>query len=208
MAMARPYPSREPAYATVDGAGAAAVLLTATPGAFAQSPTVDSVQVTGSAPGFPNIAVNAEQSGEGLNATGQAFLQPSVGAIMTGRVTGLRVTGPDRGAGTPDAPTTAVVEFFDIRFGPVTVKVVDNGGTATNSDTDLFARRSAPAASPRIRTCRRSSHSTATWWSSTRRLPPRRRRTSARTAAGRRSGALFGNQGQCVAFVQPGPKPQ
>ena len=90
---------------------ATATLLTQTSGAVAQPPTVDSVQITGPAPGFPNIGVNAEQSGAGLNATGQAFLQPGVGAIMTGRVSWLRVTGPDRGAGIPDAPTTAVVEF-------------------------------------------------------------------------------------------------
>jgi hypothetical protein len=36
------------------------------------------------------------------------------------------------------------VEFFDIRFGVVTVKVVDNGGTVTNSDTDLFATALGP----------------------------------------------------------------
>jgi hypothetical protein len=71
---------------------AAALVLTATPGAVAQSPTVDTLQVSGSAPAFPNIGVNAEQTGEGLNATGLAFLQPGVGAIMAGRVTCLRVS--------------------------------------------------------------------------------------------------------------------
>jgi hypothetical protein len=114
------------------------------PGAVAQSPPLDTVQVVGSAPGFPNVGVDAQSGIAGENATGQVFLQPSVGAIMTGRVSCLRVTGPDRGAGTPDAPTTAVVEFSDIRFGEVTVVVVDNGGTATNSDTDRFATAIGP----------------------------------------------------------------
>jgi hypothetical protein len=114
------------------------------PCAIAQSPPLDTAQVVGSAPGFPNIGVDAQNVSAGGNATGDVFLQPSVGAIMTGRVSCLRVTGPDRGVGTPDAPTTAVVEFSDIRFGEVTVEVVDNGGTATNSDTDLFASAIGP----------------------------------------------------------------
>jgi hypothetical protein len=186
---------------------AAAVVLTATPGAVAQSPTRDTLQVTGSAPGFPNIGINAEQTGEDVNATGLAFLQPSVGAIMTGRVTCLEVTGPGRGIGTPDAPTTAVVEFFDIRFGVVTVKVIDNGGTVTNSDTDLFATALGPACStenpdlpPFV-----PFHGFMEAFDAP--PPAPTSKEQCKDGGWRAFGELFTSQGQCVAFVQRGPKP-
>jgi hypothetical protein len=187
---------------------ATAILLTATSGAVAQSPTVDSVQITGSAPGFPNIGVNAEQSGAELNATGQAFLQPSVGAIMGGRVSCLRVTGPDRGAGTPDAPTTAVVEFFDIRFGPVTVKVVDNGGTPTNSDTNQFTTAVGPgcfAENPDLPPLV-PVHGYVVVFDAP--PPAPTSKEQCKNGGWRAFGALLKSQGQCVAFVQRGPGPQ
>ena len=186
---------------------ATAVVLTATPAAVAQPPTVDTLQVTGSAPGFPNIGITAEQTGEGVNATGLAFLQPTVGAIISGRVTCLEVTGPGRGIGTPDAPTTAVLEFFDIRFGVVTVKVIDNGGTVTNSDTDRFTTAvgtgclgANPALPPFV-----PFHGFMEVFDAPPPVPTAREQC--KDGGWRAFGALFDNQGQCVAFVQRGPKP-
>jgi hypothetical protein len=169
------------------------------PDALAQSPPLDAVQVVGSAPGFPNIGVDAQSGIAGENATGQVFLQPSVGAIMTGRVVGLRVTGPDLGGGTPDAPTAAVVEFSDIRFGEVTVKVVDNGGTATNSDTNLFASAIGnafpenPNLPPLV-----PLHGYVVVFDAP---PPAQTSKDQCNNGGWKRFGVFKNQGQCVSFV-------
>ena len=177
------------------------------PGAVAQSPPLDTVQVVGSAPGFPNIGVDAQSGIGGENATGQVFLQTGGGLIVGGRVECLRVTGPDRGAGTPDAPTTAIVGFFDIRFGEATVEVVDNGGTATNSDTDLFASAPVPgcfAENPNLPPLVQL-HGYIVVFDAP---PPAPTSKEQCKNGGWRNFPGFKNQGDCVSFVATGGKNQ
>lgn len=105
-------------------------------------PPLDTVSVTGSTSDgtFTNINISAQSGTLGQNASGSAFAfivpaQLEVG----GQVLCLSVTGPDRGAGTSTAPTTATFVFNTgviVGGGGGTVlakvTVVDNGGNGAD----------------------------------------------------------------------------
>jgi len=105
------------------------------------TPALDTAVATGSSetftlPGlhfplsFSDLSINAQSDTSGQNASGTASF--TLGELtFSGPVTCLSVTGPDRGAGTATAPTTAVLQFLP--FGILTeVVLVDNGGNGAD----------------------------------------------------------------------------
>jgi hypothetical protein len=94
-----------------------------------------------------DINVDAHSGTAGQDPGGAAsftFGVPSIGGLVfSGPVTCLSVTGPDRGGGTPTAPTGAVLRFQEAATGIlVAVALVDNGGNG--ADTITFAEGTAP----------------------------------------------------------------
>jgi hypothetical protein len=114
------------------------------PGAMASTP-LDTVTATGSGGPFsPPIVTNmgdvplsglnvtAQSGPSGQNPSGTASVSLAE-TTLSGSVTCLAVTGPDRGAGTAAAPTTAVVRFLYAGLFLVTVQLVDNGGNGADT---------------------------------------------------------------------------
>jgi hypothetical protein len=90
----------------------------------------------------------------------------------------------------------------------VTVKVVDNGGTATTSDTNGFATAIGagcfaenPDLPPLV-----PLHGYAVVFDAP--PPTPTSKEQCKSGGWQAFDALFENQGQCVAFVHRGPKPQ
>jgi hypothetical protein len=89
----------------------------------------------------------------------------------------------------------------------VTVKVVDNGGTVTNSDTNLFASAIGggclaenPDLPPLV-----PLHGYVVVFDAP--PPAPMSKDQCKNGGWRDFGETFRNQGQCVAFVERGPKP-
>jgi hypothetical protein len=103
----------------------------------ARAVQVDTVTATGSGAGFDDINIRAESTPTGQNPDGAAaFTVAEIGQTISGPVTCLSVTGPDRGAGSALLPTTAVLNFENtdpsssrIFPGISTVEIVDRGGS-------------------------------------------------------------------------------
>jgi hypothetical protein len=121
--------------------GLALMGLVFAPGASA-APLLDTVNVTGStSDGFvTNINISAHGGTSGQNPSGTASATENLTnppMQVSGPVTCLSVTGPDRGAGTSAAPTTATLNVQTFTFaGVIKVMVVDKGGNG--GDEFLF----------------------------------------------------------------------
>jgi hypothetical protein len=124
--------------------GLALIGLAFAPSAMASTP-LDTVTASGSGGPFsPPIVTNmgdvplseiditAQSGTSGQNPSGTASFGLA-GIILSGSVSCLAVTGPDRGAGTAAAPTTAVVRFVYAGLFLETVQVVDNGGNGADT---------------------------------------------------------------------------
>jgi hypothetical protein len=117
----------------------------------------------------------------------------------------LSVTGPDHGAGTPASPATAVLNFQDT-IGPfsgslLTLELVDNGGNGADIIQALHPGgiRAPTDCSPLVAvpseflTQGRATVFDAPLLPST--------KAQCKNGGWRNYGAMFKNQGQCVAFV-------
>jgi hypothetical protein len=131
--------------------GLALAALALAPSASASVPT-DTVSVTGSgefaSPGIAPISaidINAQSGTSGQNPSGSVQFTVAGSILVSGPVTCLSVTGPDRGGGTSTAPTTAILGFDDQTFlhEIQTYEIVDNGGNGADTMT-LVALGRAP----------------------------------------------------------------
>ncbi len=196
--------------------GLAVMALTVAPGA-ASAPPQDSVTATGLAPGvgippigppfFNFIDISAQSDTAGQNAVGTAsfILGP---AVLAGTVTCLKVTGPDQGAGTPTAPTVAVLNFVNTTgmffLGSViTVALVDKGGNGADVMSAQPTERSPTDCAPLPMTVDNTltlTQGRAVVFDA-RPLPTSKQQCM---SGGWRSFGVFKNQGECIKFVQHG----
>jgi hypothetical protein len=130
-----------------------ATAIATTCAAFAAAPAsaaaaLDTVTASGSSaviptnpPLFPpaqytNVDISAQSGPGGQNLSG--FASFTFGPFhLSGEVTCLSVTGPDNGAGTAGAPTTAVLNFIDLppdafAGDVITAELIDNGGNGAD----------------------------------------------------------------------------
>jgi hypothetical protein len=132
----------------------------------------------------------------------------SGGLTVSGPVTCLNVDGPDQGAGRPGAPTTAVLAFDSSQgptdFGIVTVLIIDNGGNGT----DIFVPRifgsgdCSPFGAAPTPEFTLASGRAVVFDASVVPTSKDQRMNGGHVSFG------FKNQGECVAFVERGPKPK
>lgn len=104
----------------------------------AQTGTLDTATATGSSGNgaFSNINISASSTPTGQNPSGSVKYDAfNFGTTfhISGPVTCMSVTGPDRGAGKPGSPTTAVINDVEDSTASlpgqvVTTQLVDNGG--------------------------------------------------------------------------------
>ncbi len=125
--------------------GVALMGLAFTPSASA-APPLDMVTATGSGGSFSNINISAQSGTSGQNPSGSVSFLFAGQIPVSGPVTCLSVTGPDRGGGTPTAPTTAILNYEDTTFlhQIESLELVDNGGNG--ADTILLFGVSPPRA--------------------------------------------------------------
>ncbi len=146
------------AFATAASASAAAPLDTVT-----ATGAGTNIVPTGGGGDISNLEVSAQSGTSGDNPSGTVSFTDQVlfGANtlfdinLGGQVTCLSITGPDRGAGTPSAPTTAVLNFDDtvFGFGITTVQLVDNGGNGADTFSLAFGRAAndcSPVSTPQL----------------------------------------------------------
>jgi hypothetical protein len=166
-------------------------------------------------PQFTGINISAQSGTAGQNPTG--FASYTFGPFhQSGSVTCLRVTGPDRGAGTPGAPTTAVLNFVDqppdfFAGDVITVQLVDKGGngqdvmgisadtTGTRAPGDCPVQFTADPFASAPLTSGRAIVIDAT---------PLPTSTDQCKNGGWRNFPGFTNQGDCVSFVATGGRNQ
>jgi hypothetical protein len=168
---------------------------------------LDTVTAAGSATGAVNFNINAQSGTSGQNPSGTvAFgvpIQTPHGTVVfpvSGPVTCLSVTGPDHGAGTPGAPTTAVMNFQDPTLGLFTLEVVDHGGNGADilGGLPLSPHRAPADCSPLVGGFTSALSGRAVVFDAPV-LPTSK--AQCKNGGWRNFGAMFKNQGQCVAFV-------
>jgi hypothetical protein len=174
---------------------------------------LDTVTATGGGPvsGLPlpaaysNINITAQSGPSGQNPSGTASF--TIGPFnLSGSVTCLTVTGPDRGAGAPGSPTTAVLNFINttpgVFFGSVvTVKSVDNGGNGSDIfDTGPVNRAPTDCSLPFSSTPGTLTQGRAVVFDAPL-LPTSKDQCK---SGGWRNYPQFKNQGDCVSFVENG----
>jgi hypothetical protein len=154
---------------------------------------------------YSGINISAQSGTSGQNPSGSVSFMIG-GFSLFGPVTCLSVTGPDQGAGTPTAPTTAVLNFDDL-VGPYTgintLKLVDNGGNGADMIAGGPSFRSPTDCSlPVLGTPGTLTTGRAVVFDA-RVLP-----TSIAQCmnGGWKTYGVFTNQGLCVAFVASGGK--
>jgi hypothetical protein len=193
--------------------GLALMALVFDPSASGAAP-VDTVVVTGSsAASFVKLNITAQSGTSGQNASGTVSFgvpiqDPRPGVVpFAGSVTCLSVTGPDRGAGAPGSPATAVLNFQDTT-GPfsgsvLTLELVDNGGNGADiigaSVPFVNPPRSPTDCSPLVGAPSENlTNGRATVFDA-----PLLPSTKAQCKhGGWRNYSQFKSQGQCVAFVR------
>src|SRR5579859_263351 len=128
--------------------GLAVVALAVAPTASGAA-QLDTVTATGSSSNsYSNININAQSGTSGQNAGGTGSFTVFGFLPISGTVSCLSVTGPDMGAGTPTAPTTAVLNLAGTSFGVVTVELIDNGGNGADIINTAPTGRSPTDCSP------------------------------------------------------------
>jgi hypothetical protein len=178
--------------------GLALMGLVIAPGASAAGP-LDTVNVTGStSDGFlTNINITAQSGTSGQNPSGTASASvPSFGIQVSGPVTCLSVTGPDQGAGTSTAPTTATLKFQSSNEGLVEVTVVDNGGNGADQFAFAFGGSPTDCSTPATSFVTLSPGRAVVFDAPV--LPTSKDQCK---DGGWQSFGVFKNQGDCVSFV-------
>ncbi len=182
--------------------GLALMGLVLAPTAFAAAP-LDTVNVTGSGGDYSSINITAQSGTSGQTPSGNVSAILFGTVISAGPVTCLSVTGPDRGGGTPTAPTTAILNFQEMTLlhQIITLKVVDNGGNGadTISGVATIPPRAPADCSPPSETFNLSTltNGRAVVFDAPV-LPTSKAQCK---NGGWRNYPQFKNQGQCVAFV-------
>jgi hypothetical protein len=150
-----------------------------------------------------DIDITAQSGPSGEDPTGSVSF--TIGELtVSGQVTCLRVTGPDQGAGTPTAPTTAVLHFLAFGFIPDAVVLVDNGGNGADTmsegvppaSTDCSAPVGGPVSGIALTDGRAVVFDAP---------PLPTSKEQCKDGGWKQFG--FKNQGQCIAFVQHQPPP-
>jgi hypothetical protein len=182
---------------SLTGAAAALVFVAS---AGAQTPGLDSVNALGSAPPLDQVNVTAQATPSGQDVTGAATVSLLGFGVVSGPVTCLTVTGPDRGGGTPTAPTTATLNFQDPR-GILTARIVDNGGQSAPDEIQVAALgRAATDCSPLpagVGIDATFDHGRAIVFDA----PPLPTSQDQCKNGGWQTYGVFKNQGDCVSFV-------
>jgi hypothetical protein len=123
-------------------------------------------------------------------------------------VTCLSVTGPDRGDGTPGAPTTAVLNFLnsdDVFSNTVfTVQIVDNGGNGADVMSTFPTGRSPTDCSPFNTTGLGTTDTLTNGRGVVFDAPVLPTSKDQCKNGGWRNYPQFKNQGDCVSFVENG----
>ncbi len=97
--------------------------------AMASGAQQDTVTATGTASRFySNVDITAQSGPTGQNPSGTVSFTFANAFAITGAVTSLSVAGADSGGGTPTSPTVATIGVQTAQFGPLLLKLVDNGG--------------------------------------------------------------------------------
>ncbi len=109
--------------------------------------SLDTVDVTGRSLSFQSIDIHAQSRPGGVNPSGTGTYYLFGTEPVIGPITCLKVTGPDRGAGTAGAPTHAVLNI-DSELGLVTVALTDNGGGGTDIFSSIGGNREPSDCSP------------------------------------------------------------
>ncbi len=178
--------------------GVALVGLVSAPSAFAAG-QLDTATATGSTTnGFSNINVSAQSGILGQNPSGTVAFNVA-GLNLSGAVTCLSVTGPDKGAGSAGSPTTAVINFQNTAppfVGVNTVELVDNGGNGTDLFTAAPTFRGPGDCSP-LSVPTSPLNGRAVVFDA----PPLPTSKEQCKNGGWRSFGVFKNQGDCVSFV-------
>ena len=93
----------------------------------ASAAQLDTATATGSTGNgfFSNINISAQSGTSGQNPSGTASFTVQNAVDVSGPVTCLSVTGPDRGAASVGSPTTTVLNFQSSNYGVVTVTLTD-----------------------------------------------------------------------------------
>jgi hypothetical protein len=184
---------------------AAALALVASAGA--QTPGHDSVNAAGSALPLDRVNVTAQATPSGQNVTGTATVSLLGFGVVSGPVTCLSVTGPDRGGGTPTAPTTATLNFQD-PLGILTARIVDNGGQSAPDEIQVAALGRAPTdcspLPPGVGIDATFDHGRAIVFDA----PPLPTTKDQCKNGGWQTFGVFKNQGDCVSFVATGGRNQ
>ncbi len=184
--------------------GLALMGLVFAPTASAAAP-LDTVTATGGGSGYDlytSVNISAESDSSGQNPAGSVSFhvgQPPSDFAFSGPVTCLSVTGPDHGAGTLAAPTTAVMNA-QTNFGLETIQLVDNGGGGVDAMFAAeFAFRAPSDCSPISPPFTVPLTSGRAVVFDVPLLPTSK--AQCKNGGWRSYGTMFKNQGQCVAFV-------
>jgi hypothetical protein len=152
--------------------------------------------------GFSNINISAQSGTSGQNPSGTVSFTV-VGLNLSGAVTCLSVTGPDKGGGTLGSPTTAVINFQNTVppfAGINTVELVDNGGNGADLFTAAPTFRAPSDCSP-LGVATSPLNGRAVVFDAP---PLPTSKDQCKKGGWRNFGSTFKNQGDCVSFVENG----
>jgi hypothetical protein len=193
--------------------GLALMWLVFAPSASGAAP-LDTMTVTGSgeyaSPGIAPISainIHAQSETSGQNPSGSVQFTVAGSIRVSGPVTCLSVTGPDQGGGTSTAPTTAILGFDDQTFlhAIETFQIVDNGGNGADTMSAVSIGGRAPSdcspAVPPVGPPLTLTNGRAVVFDA-----PVLPTSKDQCKNGGYAQFGFKNQGQCVAFVERGPK--
>lgn len=182
------------------GVGLALMGMAWAPSAFAAAP-LDTVTATGGGSTITGLNLSAQSGTSGQNPSGTASFTAFGMFDIAGSVTCLSVTGPDRGAGTATAPTTAVLNFVDTNppfAGTVfTTELVDNGGNGADTISTAPTGRSPTDCSAFGGLTDTLTNGRAVVFDA----PPLPTSKDQCKDGGWQSFGVFKNQGDCVSFV-------
>jgi|tagenome__1003787_1003787.scaffolds.fasta_scaffold20257367_1 hypothetical protein len=176
-------------------------LALAAPAAGAQGGAPDTATATGHGDFYTSVDIQAHSKPSGADAGGSGRFTVFGALFISGPVTCLSVTGPDQGAGTPTAPTQAILNIQDPGFGIVTVVLIDNGGNGADiMSTGPTGRRPSNCSpiDPEQVFPDTLTHGRAVVFDAP--LVPTTK-ADCKHGGWRDFGSMFRNQGQCVAFV-------
>ncbi len=179
--------------------GLALMGLAVAPSARGAAP-LDTANATGNGGYWSNVSIHAVSGTSGESPGGTVTF--SIGSLyVSGPVTCLRVTGPDRGGGSAVSPTIAIINAAPttILGGVVTVELVDNGGNGADvMSAQQFGRTPTDCSHPANFVLNAALTDGRAVVFDAPVLPTFKSQCK---NGGWRNYPQFKNQGQCVAFV-------